>query len=69
MTYHKVCVRCGVEFGARHFNARYCPACKVLVRKESSTKCNADRKLWTSRANAVAGRVDFNGGRGRRAQA
>lgn len=39
------------------------PDCRLEVRKELSRKYNEERRALTARVNAIAGRVEFNGGR------
>jgi len=68
MTYHRICARCGAAFSAQCHTAKYCEACRPAVQRENSARHLAARRAFTARAIAIAGRVDFNGGRGRRAQ-
>lgn len=70
MTYHRICSRCGAAFSAHCHTAKFCEACRPAIKREHNARQNAERREFTARANAIAGRVDFNGcGRGRRAQA
>ena len=39
------------------------PDCRPEVREEHSRKYNEERRALTARVNAIAGRVEFNGGR------
>lgn len=70
MTYHRICARCGAAFDANCHTAKFCEACRPAIQRERMRQHNAKRRAFTARANAIAGRVDFNGcGKGRRAQA
>ena len=70
MTYRRICARCGAGFSSPCNTAKYCEACRPAIQRERMRHYNAERREFTARANAIAGRVDFNGcGKGRRAQA
>ena len=60
MTFDKTCKRCGAAFATKAINTRYCPDCRLEVRKELSREYNEERKALTARVNAIAGRVEYN---------
>lgn len=39
---HRKCICCGNGFTAKSVNAKYCPKCRIIMRK-----CGKDQPCWT----------------------